>query len=64
VTGKIDAIKASLTPGTSAIAAVIDERWVADLEQSFRQAQAKQVLDQKLTRAGSQGSTGASSHDK
>ncbi|HXU04526.1 MAG TPA: DUF1269 domain-containing protein [Polyangia bacterium] len=45
---QINDIKASLNPGTSAIVAVIDERWVADLEESMRQAKANQVLDQKL----------------
>jgi uncharacterized membrane protein len=49
----INAIKASLTPGTSAIVAVIDERWVADLERSLHEAQAKEVLDRKL--AGTSG---------
>jgi uncharacterized membrane protein len=44
----IDAIKAALTPGSSALVAVIDERWVADLERSMHEAQAKQVLDHKL----------------
>jgi uncharacterized membrane protein len=44
----INAIKASLQPGTSAIVAVVNERWVADLERSMHEAQAKQVLDHKL----------------
>jgi uncharacterized membrane protein len=44
----IQAIKASLQPGTSAIVAVIDERWVADLERSLHEARAKQVLDRRL----------------
>jgi uncharacterized membrane protein len=53
---KVDAIKASLTPGTSAIVAVIDERWAADLTDSLRKAQAKQVLDQRLATPDAQGS--------
>jgi uncharacterized membrane protein len=44
----IGAIKASLTPGSSALVAVVDERWVADLERSLHEAQAKQVLDRKI----------------
>jgi uncharacterized membrane protein len=44
----INAIKASLEPGTSAIVAVVDERWVGDLERSLHEAQAKQVLDRKI----------------
>lgn len=45
---RIDEIKSSLAPGSSAIVAVIDERWAAQLEDSLRAAQAKQVLDYKL----------------
>jgi uncharacterized membrane protein len=45
---RIQEIKTSLTPGSSAIIAVIDERWAASLEDSLRAAQAKQVLDYKL----------------
>jgi uncharacterized membrane protein len=48
----INAIKANLQPGTSAIVAVIDERWVADLERSLHEAQAKQVLDRKIAGTG------------
>jgi uncharacterized membrane protein len=45
---RIEEIKSSLTPGSSAIVAVVEERWVSDLESSLRAAQAKQVLDSKL----------------
>jgi uncharacterized membrane protein len=51
----INAIKASLQPGTSALIAVIDERWVADLERSLHEANAKQVLDRKLAGAPAEG---------
>jgi uncharacterized membrane protein len=44
----INAIKSSLQPSTSAVVAVVDERWVADLERSLNEAQAKQVLDHKI----------------
>jgi uncharacterized membrane protein len=45
---KIEEMKSSLTPGSSAIAAVVEEQWAADLESSLRAAQAKQVLDAKI----------------
>jgi uncharacterized membrane protein len=53
----IDTIKTSLQPGTSALIAVTDEMWVADLEQSLREAQAKQVLDRKLAQPSGQENT-------
>jgi uncharacterized membrane protein len=45
----INEIKSSLTPNSSAIVAVVEERWVSDLEDSLRAAQAKKVLDTKLS---------------
>jgi uncharacterized membrane protein len=54
----INAIKASLTPGSSALVAVVDERWVADLERSLHEAQAKQVLDHKIAGATTQDTAG------
>jgi uncharacterized membrane protein len=50
----INAIKASLTPGSSALVAVVDERWVSDLERSLHEAQAKQVLDHKIAGSAAQ----------
>jgi uncharacterized membrane protein len=47
----INAIKASLQPGSSALVAVIDEKWVADFERSMHEAKAKQVLDRRLAGA-------------
>jgi uncharacterized membrane protein len=44
----IDTIKAALQPGTSAIVAVIDERWAADFERSMKEAEAKQVLEHRI----------------
>jgi uncharacterized membrane protein len=44
----IDTIKASLEPGMSAVVAVIDERWAADLQRSMQEAQAKQVLEHRI----------------
>jgi uncharacterized membrane protein len=45
---RIEEIKSSLEPGSSAIIAVLDERWVNDLEDSLRAAKAKQVLNYKI----------------
>jgi uncharacterized membrane protein len=50
----INDIKASLVPGTSAIVAIIDERWASDLESSMRAAEAKRVLNYQLSSPGSQ----------
>jgi uncharacterized membrane protein len=50
----INAIKASLTPGSSALVAVVDERWVADVERSLHEAQAKQVLDHRIAGTATQ----------
>jgi uncharacterized membrane protein len=58
----INAIKASLQPGSSALVAVIDERWVADLERSMHEANAKQVLDRRLAGETDQ-SAGGSPND-
>jgi uncharacterized membrane protein len=47
----VNAIKASLEPGHSALIAVVDERWVVDLERSLHEAQAKQILERRLAGA-------------
>jgi uncharacterized membrane protein len=49
---RIEEIKSSLEPGSSAIIAVLEERWVSDLEDSLRAAKAKQVLNYKLANPG------------
>jgi len=46
---RINEIKSSLTPGSSAIVVVIDEKWAADLADSLRAAQAKSVMNQKIS---------------
>jgi uncharacterized membrane protein len=38
----------SLTPGSSALAVVLDDRWVQDVEKGLRQAQARQVVAEKI----------------
>ena len=44
----VDDMKASLTPGSSALAVVLDDRWVQDVEKGLRQAQARQVIAEKI----------------
>lgn len=50
----INAIKASLKPDTSAVIAVLDQRWVSDVERSLHDAQAIEVLDHRITGGGVQ----------
>jgi uncharacterized membrane protein len=38
----------SLTPGSSALAVVLDDRWVQDVEKGLHQAQARQVVAEKI----------------
>jgi len=45
----VDDMKASLTPGSSALAVVLDDRWVQDVEKGLRQAQARKVVAEKIT---------------
>ena len=51
----INEIKSSLEPGTSAIVAVVDEKWASDLENSLRGAEAKKTLNLKLSDPESSG---------
>ena len=44
----VDDMKASLTPGSSALAVVLDDRWVQDVEKGLRQAHARQVIAEKI----------------
>jgi uncharacterized membrane protein len=44
----IDTIKAALLPGTSALVAVVDERWAGALERAMKEAQAKQPLEHRM----------------
>jgi uncharacterized membrane protein len=53
----IDAIKDSLQPGTSAVVAVVNERWVSDAERALHEGHARSVLDQQI--AGSSTDEGA-----
>jgi len=38
----------SLTPGSSALAVVLDDRWVQDVEKGLKQANARQVVAEKI----------------
>jgi uncharacterized membrane protein len=38
----------SLTPGSSALAVVLEDRWVQDVEKGLQQAQARQVVAEKI----------------
>src|SRR5262249_21933334 len=44
----VDKMKASLTPGSSALAVVLEDRWVQDVEKGLREAQARAVVAEKI----------------
>jgi uncharacterized membrane protein len=44
----VDQMKTSLTPGSSALAAILDDRWVKDVEKGLREANARQVVAEKI----------------
>jgi uncharacterized membrane protein len=52
----VDNMKAALTPGSSALVVVLDDRWVQDVDKAFRQANARQVIASQIA-AGSNDST-------
>ena len=41
---KVESMKQALTPGSSALVVVLEDRWVQDLERDMRQAHARQVI--------------------
>jgi len=45
---KVDNMKASLTPNTSALVVVLDDKWVQDTEKSLRQANARTVIAHEI----------------
>jgi len=45
---KVESMKASLTPNTSAIIVVLDDVWVQDVEKGLSQAQARQVIANQI----------------
>src|SRR5262245_56720074 len=45
---KVESMKAALTPGSSALVAVLDDVWVADVEKDMNQAHAREVIASKI----------------
>ena len=45
---KVESMKASLTPDSSALVVVLDDRWVKDAEKNMQQAQARQIIGSQL----------------
>jgi uncharacterized membrane protein len=43
----VEQMKSSLTPGSSALAVVLEDRWVKDVVKDLKQAQARQVIADK-----------------
>jgi uncharacterized membrane protein len=56
----IKAIKDTLAPGSSALIAVVDERWVGDLSRSLQQTDARRILQTKVEQ-GTMGGAGQES---
>jgi len=48
----VEQMKTSLTPGSSALCVVLEDRWVQDVEKGLKQAQARRVVAEKIA-AGS-----------
>jgi uncharacterized membrane protein len=44
----VDKMKASLTPGSSALVVVLEDRWVEDVQKGLQQANARQVIAEKI----------------
>ena len=47
----VNQMKSSLTPGTSALVVVLDNRWVEDVRKGLQQAQARQVVAEQIANA-------------
>jgi hypothetical protein len=41
-------MKAALTPDSSAVVVVLDDRWVNDVQKDLQQAQARQVIANQI----------------
>jgi uncharacterized membrane protein len=44
----VEQMKSSLTPGSSALAVVLEDKWVEDVDKALRQANARQVVAEKI----------------
>ena len=47
----VNQMKSSLTPGTSALIVVLDNRWVDDVQKGLEQSQARRVVAEKIANA-------------
>jgi uncharacterized membrane protein len=45
---QVDSMKQSLTPDSSAVVVVLDDRWAQDVERDLRQAQARSVIANQI----------------
>ena len=45
---KVDSMKQSLTPDSSALVVVLEDKWVADVDKDMRQANARAVIASKI----------------
>ena len=45
---QVESIKQSLTPDSSALVVVLNDRWVRDVERDMKQAQARQVIAHQI----------------
>jgi hypothetical protein len=45
----VDSLKASLTPGNSAVIALMDDRWAKDLQRDLKAARARTVMASLIT---------------
>jgi len=52
----VDDMKAALTPGSSALVVVLDDRWVQDVDKGLRQANARQVIREQIARGATNNS--------
>lgn len=49
----VDNMKTALTPGSSALIVVLDDRWVQDVEKGLREAHARQVIGSQIAQGTS-----------
>jgi hypothetical protein len=45
---KVESMKKALTPNSSALVVVLDDRWVQDVERDMHQAKARQVIASQI----------------
>ncbi len=47
--GVVDSLRTSLAPGSSAVIAVLDDRWVSDLRRELQAARARPMMFRRIT---------------